>query len=504
LERPVSFPLRRKLGLFALGLLLILASVCAVGVHQFVGLRTDGRRLLEESRELALANDLDAHFESIGLLLELLQGHGDAPELRRFLQVQIRDVRAILREMNDPPGEDPSRRRHQAEELVLTRSLDQRLGLLDERLEARDAEELPLDAAGVEELRTTGARLEEEAREEAERAENDLHERTRGAVRAMLTTVGLASLGLLAMLLLVLRQVVRPLRALERSAVALGRGEFRPGPPVRGNDEIGALAGAFEDMAAKVAATHSELEDRVAARTRELVRAARYADLGVLAAGVAHEINNPLATIATCAEGMRRRLERGTLDRREESEYFGTIVSEAYRARDITQRLLALARPESAPAERVVLLTLLQELLRVTRHQLERRDVRLEIEAPPDLAVRGNSGELLQALVNLALNARDAGPAGKSVRITASRHGASAVIDVDDEGRGVPVELVERIFEPFFTTKPPGEGTGLGLSLVAAVVEGHGGSIVVMRSPAGGARFRVRIPLDPPAGEVRP
>jgi signal transduction histidine kinase len=78
------------------------------------------------------------------------------------------------------------------------------------------------------------------------------------------------------------------------------------------------------------------------------------------------------------------------------------------------------------------------------------------------------------------------------------------VIDVDDEGPGVPAEHLERIFEPFFTTKPPGEGTGLGLSLVAAIVEGHGGSIVVTRSPSGGARFRVRIPLDTSPAEVRP
>jgi signal transduction histidine kinase len=219
---------------------------------------------------------------------------------------------------------------------------------------------------------------------------------------------------------------------------------------------------------------------------------------------VAHEINNPLATIATCAEGMQRRLERGALERAEEMEYFRTIASEAYRARDITQRLLALARPEASPASRVELLALLQELKRVTRHQLEHRNVRLELDAPADLAVRGNSGELLQALVNLVLNARDASPPGKSVRIVASSAGSTAVIDVDDEGPGVPAEHLERIFEPFFTTKPPGEGTGLGLSLVAAIVEGHGGSIVVTRSPSGGARFRVRIPLDTSPAEVRP
>jgi signal transduction histidine kinase len=217
----------------------------------------------------------------------------------------------------------------------------------------------------------------------------------------------------------------------------------------------------------------------------------------VLSAGVAHEINNPLATIATCAEGLLRRLERNGLEPGQAAEYFRTIVSEAYRARDITQRLLTLARAEPGPVTRVELTDLLAELARVTKHQLEQRGVVLEIDSPAALAVRGNSGELLQALVNLVLNARDASPAGRPVRITATRAGATVVLDVDDAGAGVPPELVERVFEPFFTTKPPGEGTGLGLSLVASIVEGHGGSVVVMRSPQGGARFRVRIPLDP-------
>ena len=505
LDRGVSFSLSRKLGLLFVGLLLLLSSVCGVVIHQLVAMRADARRLLEESRELALTNDLDAHFESIGVLLRLVEFEG-APMVREQLLIQIQDVRAILDEMNAGPehGGDPSRVEHQAEELELTHALEQRLSALEQRIVTRSAPIDEVDHLQIQEMRESGRKLEAEASEEAQHAERDLRSRSGRAARVMLATVVLAALGLGVTLVVAWRSVVRPLRELRRRALAMGRGQFESGAVISSQDEIGALAQAFDEMAGKVAATQVDLEHRVASRTRDLARAARYADLGVLAAGVAHEINNPLASIASCAEGLQRRLERGTLGREEEAEYFKTIASQAYRARDITKRLLTLARRDPIPPARVELQPLLAELERVTGHQLEKRGLRLHVERAEDLAVMGDSGELLQALVNLVLNARDASPAGGVVRVSCAREGDAVLLDVDDQGLGVPPDLVERIFEPFFTTKAAGEGTGLGLSLVAAIVEGHRGSISVGSAPGGGARFRVRIPLAALAVGSRP
>jgi signal transduction histidine kinase len=312
----------------------------------------------------------------------------------------------------------------------------------------------------------------------------------------MLATVGAAVLVLCGLLWLVRRMVVGPLRVLRDRAEQVGAGRTPiPQVPLRSRDEIGALARSFEEMARRVASNEQELRERVEARTRELVRAARYADIGVLAAGVAHEINNPLASIASCAEGLERRLRKREVALAEQCEDLQTIASEAYRARSITARLLALARPERSPDARVELDRVAREVEAMTRYQFEERAVRLTLDLPSTgTAVVGDHGDLLQMTVNLVLNARDASPRGAEVQLRVrAAAGAEVELIVDDAGDGVPAADVDRIFDPFFTTKEVGQGTGLGLALVAAVVEAHRGRIRVGRSPAGGARFEVAL-----------
>jgi signal transduction histidine kinase len=487
-----SFSLSRKLGALALGMVALLAVVCAVVVYQLDSMRTDARRLVEESRELTLTKDLDVHLESIDAFLQMRRRDPTDEAVKALLTRQLEDVRAILAQMaSGPSGPDPSREQHQEDELAITATLEQQLEILERRVPRAEA----LDSAEhtrVAGMRDLGHELDEEASEETEHAAEDLEARSRNAVRIMIGTLIAATVGLGLTLFVAFRSLVVPLHALRTRAEAVGAGRFEPGPRIESRDEIGQLARAFDEMARRVAATQEDLENRVAARTRELVRAARYADLGILAAGVAHEINNPLASIASCAEGLMRRVERGSLQPGEQEDYLKTIASEAYRARDITQRLLSLARHDPGPTTRINLRDLLGEVERIVRDQVEKHDLELHVAVIGDPAIHGNRAELLQALVNLTFNARDAARA--EVRVSASGGDGVVFLDVDDDGPGVPEELRERIFEPFFTTKPAGEGTGLGLALVAAIVDGHRGHVEIQRAPSGGARFRVRLP----------
>jgi signal transduction histidine kinase len=238
-----------------------------------------------------------------------------------------------------------------------------------------------------------------------------------------------------------------------------------------------------------------ELEERVERRTRDFVRAARLAGLGTMAAGIAHEINNPLASIASCAEGLERKLRAGRLEPAQELEYLQIIAREAYRAHEITSRLLEFARGEGTLRVPVSLPDLLREIEVLLDHRLRARGLSLNVRCDGDMPVlEGDPGECKQVLLNLIHNAIDASPQGGSIELVCRRDDGGVVLEVEDQGPGVPAADVDRIFDPFFTTKQPGKGTGLGLAIVHRIVEAHGGTVEVSRSRSGGALFRVRIP----------
>ena len=476
-------------------ILLIVAGVCAVVWVQLIQIRADSARVMEETRELEV-------------LVRVRTGLAGAQECRADPECTGEDELRRLRQLVAPTlvalqgldehDDDPSLAEHQAAEGRLLKDLVENISSLALIL---DESEGQLDANPFGELLNAAAHgvdvIHRETLDEAREADLDLEKRADNMRLVMLVTV-LAALGLLgAALMAVHIGVVRPLHVLREGAERYGRGELGHRIRVHNHDELDALAVALNGMASSLSDAQEHLEERVRSRTREFIRAARLADLGVLASGVAHEVNTPLASIASCAEGLQRRLRADELPPELLADYTETIIREVYRARAITTRMLALVRQERGEMNEVSLQIILDQSRSALGYKAEHKRVRLTVpKLDEDVTLHADGGELVQILVNLLANAIDASPQGGEVVLRASYDSCWVHLTVEDDGPGIPEEDMERILEPFFTTKAPDEGTGLGLALVNNLVESHMGQLTVDNKPGGGARFKVSVPDD--------
>ncbi len=239
---------------------------------------------------------------------------------------------------------------------------------------------------------------------------------------------------------------------------------------------------------------------RLHGEKRELSRRAQMAEklaaVGTMTAGLSHEIRNPLNAAALQLTVLERRIQK--LPR----EGQGPLLEPLHLVRDEIRRLdhiledfLQFARPRDFRPRAVEVATVLTKVLDLLEGEAERRHVSLERELEPVPPVSGDEERLRQVVMNLALNALDAAGRGGRVRVSCRIEEPGArdvIVNVDDSGRGVPPEVRDRIFEPFFTTKA--QGSGLGLSIVHAIVSQHGGSVTIEDAPSGGARFALRLP----------
>ncbi|PTT93154.1 ATPase, partial [Pseudomonas sp. HMWF005] len=228
----------------------------------------------------------------------------------------------------------------------------------------------------------------------------------------------------------------------------------------------------------------------------KLVHSERLASIGRLAAGVAHEIGNPITGIACLAQNLREeREEDGEL-----TEISGQILEQTKRVSRIVQSLMSFAHAGSHQHsdEPVCLAEVAQDAIGLLALNRRNFEVQFYNLCDPDHWVEGDPQRLAQVLINLLSNARDASPAGSAVRVKSEAGEHTVDLIVEDEGSGIPKNIMDRLFEPFFTTKDPGEGTGLGLALVYSIVEEHYGQITI-DSPADvqsqrGTRIRVTLP----------
>jgi signal transduction histidine kinase len=332
--------------------------------------------------------------------------------------------------------------------------------------------------------------------------------RALGPAQLVALAAGASLASLLAGAALLFRWVGRPLDRLVEAAQRLGAGGGLSPLGPEGDAPSGGLtrfalafertAAALAEERARLAAKVAELEaaNRQLAEAREgLLRSEKLATVGRLAAGVAHEVGNPLGAISGYAELARMKRADGSADAALVDDYLGRIVVEARRIDAIVRDLLDFARPAPLDLGPVALEGALAAAVRLARVQGRFRDVGLEVDLPADLPpARADERRLVQVFLNVLLNAGDAMQGRGVVRVRGRLEAGQVRLDVVDTGPGIPPEHLPRVFDPFFTTKEPGQGTGLGLAICHGILDSMGGRIEAAAAEGGGARFTVRLP----------
>ena len=297
------------------------------------------------------------------------------------------------------------------------------------------------------------------------------------------------------------RSVLLPLRRLGLGVRRIAAGQFKQRLDERGSEEFAKLAADFNAMAAELDEFYHRLEQKVAEKSRELIRSERLASVGFLAAGVAHEINNPLGIIAGYAEYSLSKLKEGatSADSQDLGKSLQVICDETFRCKQIIGKLLSMARPGDAKRGEVDLGKVAAEVASTVGGLRDYRDRTLTVSADGSehLLVSAIESEMKQVVLNLTLNALEAVSGGGQVRVEVGRNDGWVELKVRDNGRGMSEQTLERVFEPFFTekrgTRQP--GTGLGLSITHAIVESHGGRIRAASAGIGqGSEFIVELP----------
>ncbi|MEN6450948.1 MAG: HAMP domain-containing sensor histidine kinase [Thermoguttaceae bacterium] len=518
---PSKWPIRRKL-LVGLGLMVLAVTILSrSGLVATYAYRNLVNSLSWRVSELPLAAELSQHVSDLRITLGELRGlrvntfpdaHRElaplrtrlardqfAGQLEDFDQTLIRYREQLAAEAAAVSGQISD---HAREEETL-KKIETQLG----RIRSGNRDDWMVDDVKIGWLDVELERLQSLALELPSHLQQKLaglSREVRGRYEALIFSAWIATLsaGLIVLLFVRLgyRWIFRPLRTLIAGSRRVAAGDFGHRIRLESSDEMAELASAMNDMSARFQEIRDDLDRQVQIRTKQAVRSEQLAGVGFLAAGVAHEINNPLASIAMCAESLEGRC-RGLLDEKDPQQaiignYLRMIQTEAFRCKGITEKLLDLARIGPGKREPNELGELVGGVIEMLGHlgKYQRKTIEFTPREPVRAVV--NSQEIKQVVLNLLTNALDSMDDGGAVRVGLEARDRFAVLTVTDDGCGMEPEVTERLFEPFFTRRRNGQGTGLGLSITYRIVVDHGGDIEAQSEGAGrGSTFRVRLPL---------
>jgi signal transduction histidine kinase len=294
--------------------------------------------------------------------------------------------------------------------------------------------------------------------------------------------------------------VFAPIQQLQAGVHRVHTGDFDHPIRLASRDELEELANEFNAMTARLRDVYADLARQVEERSRQLVAAEKMVSVGFLAAGVAHEINNPMASIAFCAEALERRLHHALAAAPADSEvilkYLKMIEQEAFRCKQITDRLLNYSRDGAGRREAIDLAGPIQNQLDLLRHHPASRDRKMEFRHDGPVVATVDAHEFEGVVHNLVVNALEHTDVGGTVAVTLRPAADGAEVVVQDTGVGMPADVLRHIFEPFYTRSRTGQGTGLGLFICNRVVTEHGGTITASSGgPGKGSTFTVRLPV---------
>jgi len=285
--------------------------------------------------------------------------------------------------------------------------------------------------------------------------------------------------------------IERPLEELMKTIAKVRSGDLsaRVGFAKR-EDDVGQLGREFNDMVRQLDENRLEIEEL---HKREMARAEHLATLGELAAGLAHEIRNPLAGIAGVVDIMSKELPTNSSSR----AVIGDVHREILHIQAILNDLLSYSRPRQPHFHPANLNTTIEQAVELSRQQVRTKPIQVKFEPVASLPpVEHDPALIQQVILNLILNGIQAISGSGEVRVALASDHDSVVVRVSDTGRGISAEALPKIFRPFFTTRS--EGTGLGLSLANSIVQSHGGRIEVTSTPGKGSQFKVSLPLQHP------
>lgn len=500
--------IRRKL---LLGLGIVLAMLVFLSAGSLLGLSAYKQSLRELEFEISEAPQRMQLIEQIARLqFPLRRTPRDVIQARIQRELLLEQAAAVRESLHDfhrrcdsLPGGPDLQRQLAVMHPMLTR-LEEQLDLQIDRTDA--LEELEGRPERVSELQSRAVEMLSQAIEIPDPVDSPARSlaRAKRVYRTASVTVAVSASICVLLFLFLLRQgyvwIFDPIRQLHQGALRVAHGDFDYRVQLKTRDEMAELAEAFNQMTARFQEIAGDLDRQVQERSRQLVRSERLAGVGFLAAGVAHEINNPLSAVAMAAESLESRLDEilpgaDPADRQLVEQYLRLIQNESFRCREITERLLDFSRGRDARRESTDLTHLVGEVVAMVKYLGKYRDKTIDFPAGAACYAEVNGPEIKQVVLNLVANGLDAMQPGGQMLIQLREQTDHVVLEIRDDGCGLSPEVMEHMFEPFFTSKQAGQGTGLGLSISHRIISQHGGTISASSPGVGqGTTFAVRLP----------